>query len=213
MMIHRILVGGGGSGRERRGVAGHTHFYVGGSQVPPPPKPIPPSASHIHVQVHLHSPLSKATNLELHLALLLPQLYLVCHDARSVKGGLSVHQQNITILQMPKYLHTYKAKHKQTNKSNKKKQQKNTHQFRAKNTIGRFSAYLANGQPFPKVVGHYGQPYTCTYDYDHYSPECFADILASLHELCGFPHTDAYLVVSPRAYRPAKRGEGMQLRM
>ena len=26
--------------------------------------------------------------------------------------------------------------------------------------------------------------------------EHFADILASLHELCGFPHTAAYLVVS-----------------
>ena len=35
----------------------------------------------------------------------------------------------------------------------------------------------------------------------HYSPERFSDILASLHELCGFPNTAAYLVVSLDGHR------------
>ena len=39
---------------------------------------------------------------------------------------------------------------------------------RAKNNcwpLAVFRAYLPNGQPFPKVVSRYGQPYTCTDDY------------------------------------------------
>ena len=45
---------------------------------------------------------------------------------------------------------------------------------------------LPNGQPFPKVVGRYGQPYTCTHDDVTIPLNAFADMLASLHELCGF---------------------------
>ena len=67
---------------------------------------------------------------------------------------------------------------------------------RAKNNcwpLAVFRACLPNGQPFPKEVGHYGQPYTCTDDYATIPLNALL-IIASLHELCGYPHT-AYLVV------------------
>ena len=54
-----------------------------------------------------------------------------------------------------------------------------------------FRAYLpANGQPFPEVVD----------SYDDYATIPLNTSL-TLHELCGLPHTDAYLVVSLDGHR------------
>ena len=63
---------------------------------------------------------------------------------------------------------------------------------RAKNNCWPLAGFCAQYLPN-------GQPYTCTYDYA-IPLNAFADMLASLHELC-FPHAAANLVVALDGYR------------
>ena len=65
---------------------------------------------------------------------------------------------------------------------------------RAKKTAGHWP--LSVHIDFPKWLATMAN-HTCTDDYATIpAPEQFADILGSLHELRGFPHTATYLVVS-----------------